>query len=1578
MGRVINIVWLPGDPGMPEERRNSQPFPKQNSPKRIFGSLPNILESFTDKEQPKRPKWMRHQKKLSQGEEKIMESLHEMYKEIDPEKPDSMLSSEQAIVKKLKTLYENDSTAYKPIAPRRKHELAISKPLLKSVYANPKLESIAKDPKLRTLDSDRFSWMGQKRFSDDLIGTKNTEVPESFISYLQESPKTSPKTSSIKHQDFLTDIPNEFPLRRYSSKEDLSGIAELESFKHSFSKSPGKRSSMKSIQSDTSSNNSQKKRVSFDEKRNSCVVIKEFLSYESLEDIYSKIDPKVPEEQLNKEQRFALRLKTSMDNLGRKPELRKRPTFKKSSVVISSPLRESVLRNTKLLSIIKDPIVKTAGEDTEQETVELRKVHRMKKYLGDINRVLRNPSKIIRKTDSRLSRSLEDFRSFSYTFKRISSSMENLPSEGIEPKIEIKVVTKILPAKSFAASFNVSSSSSSVDNSVEELDKKSEDTPVVFIEHFESESRSTSSSKVPDEGVQIKDISEENRKSDCLHYEQMGRVSFPEEEGEVCKMRLLSINSVEMEEEDDVLARYRRISEFKEQDSDKESFKESIMEDSQSFYSVELKTAEELTDEEDWLTKCLDQSCDIEDRKENRKMRVLYKDVVKEIKRKYNQDPQSSNESSEDEDIHIFHPKDGKIEVRRLSEDEQDKIESSFFNRFFKTNRSLEVGYKTEQSLIDEVPNTSLEKLNPSKEEKEYIMNVREMYKEEFEDIDRLGYADVEYDHHNKLLCRQNALEVVDSKKTVEEIQASSSSNDIIPERSVYLSKNEQKLLSTLKKRDSRPLSDINMDDLAFIESMKDKYLKGSDCNAAASHKSRIEDTVSTVDHETQNSDASSTSIHSNASLRSPTELFLLKGNEHYFNEIDIFARKESKYSSEIELTSMPIMKKQYSLPLENDFVVEDKFSRQKSSEKSDVHSEGAVPSIYGEEQKFSNIFTNHSYNYVKNSTRNFPMKEIQQYVRFWDERLKPNQNFVSTAELLINEPCQGSHPSTKYNPIEHSAEYFKNDKFHSNQKSTAEVEPKETDITISETNYENLHLRYLTSNFLTHEINNNTFFKLASSKYPVLNFQTFGEFESNDSMSKLDSEECRAQKIQLSEKICVDSSIDNLDPLDTAGEKFSSKTEIKLSRKSPRSSSESSSWQYFQPVYANAQELTLHHPKNSLVIPRKPKPLPRKSSRDSRTKLNKTSNADSMPQMSDNVTVVKVKNEPQEEPLPNSCKVMDECNDTVETISKACKVPQDRPTSSGRRSDDAIVKTINALGSSNVMVRKTKKFIKDGDLVEEFDEAKEVYNIRLDEIMDSAKFDTKSQVIPETLIDYADSESKITLFDNELGGLEDFQESCSRPQTSRQRSTPFRLSYYGENSEEGTDCFKEATSRTSKENVTRLKQKFENLSTENDEPERKSVTMSGFRETQKTNLAELLNEKAAYDLVFKTESKYWFDNSSETDRLDSTILTLAPSFETNEKPLNITILDPIESKTNSNYKHLFENDPLIRPLKKPFVGNVKLSELNLKTSIPCVDFTILNSPMVERESNASLYNFGLGGEGNSSADGASCTAKEE
>lgn len=110
---------------------------KQSSPKSSF-------QLIRRKEKPKK----RTEKSLSVEEEMLLKRVDEMYLKIDPSIPDESLSPQELMVKKLKDSYANEQLSMKPVAPKPKDQLAISKPLLDSVCSNPKLEQVVNDPKM--------------------------------------------------------------------------------------------------------------------------------------------------------------------------------------------------------------------------------------------------------------------------------------------------------------------------------------------------------------------------------------------------------------------------------------------------------------------------------------------------------------------------------------------------------------------------------------------------------------------------------------------------------------------------------------------------------------------------------------------------------------------------------------------------------------------------------------------------------------------------------------------------------------------------------------------------------------------------------------------------------------------------------------------------------------------------------------------------------------------------------------------------------------------------------------------------------------------------------------------------------------------------------------------------------------------------------------------------------------------------------------------------------------------------------------------------------------------------------------
>ncbi|XP_019873994.1 putative leucine-rich repeat-containing protein DDB_G0290503 isoform X4 [Aethina tumida] len=111
-------------------------------------------KDFLGKFVKKREKKMRSKlKAMSVEEDMLIQSLNEWYTSIDPAIPEEELSEQEKVVRRLKNMYDQEQCVAKPVAKRPKELLAISKPLLDSVIANPKLKQITDDPSVPSVDS---------------------------------------------------------------------------------------------------------------------------------------------------------------------------------------------------------------------------------------------------------------------------------------------------------------------------------------------------------------------------------------------------------------------------------------------------------------------------------------------------------------------------------------------------------------------------------------------------------------------------------------------------------------------------------------------------------------------------------------------------------------------------------------------------------------------------------------------------------------------------------------------------------------------------------------------------------------------------------------------------------------------------------------------------------------------------------------------------------------------------------------------------------------------------------------------------------------------------------------------------------------------------------------------------------------------------------------------------------------------------------------------------------------------------------------------------------------------------------
>ncbi|XP_056635898.1 centromere-associated protein E-like isoform X2 [Diorhabda sublineata] len=316
-------------------------------------------------------------KTLSVEEEMLLNSLHNYHAEIDKTIPDEFLTEEQKVIRKLKIIYEDDYLKIKPVAPKAKDQLAISKPLLDSVLTNPKLMEILKNPKVKTVDD---------------MATFEKEAPEirNIIREIDRNTKgksdslaspINPKRISIIGRSMSVDqlhqldpIDTNLKLYRTVETEDLTEEELPLSIEQRVSSL---------VPSDSVSN--YKKRYSdFATVVNSqASIFNQNVKYSTLEKIVKSIPKNTPESKLTKEQQFALKLLTALEE--RKNTLKK--SDKAKTLPISKPTEESVLRNPKLKEIIYDPDIKDIARrksDVQNQTHKEPPKLRISKSYDDI------------------------------------------------------------------------------------------------------------------------------------------------------------------------------------------------------------------------------------------------------------------------------------------------------------------------------------------------------------------------------------------------------------------------------------------------------------------------------------------------------------------------------------------------------------------------------------------------------------------------------------------------------------------------------------------------------------------------------------------------------------------------------------------------------------------------------------------------------------------------------------------------------------------------------------------------------------------------------------------------------------------------------------------------------------------------------------------------------------------------------------------------------------------------------------------------------------------------------------------
>ncbi|XP_044261248.1 COP1-interactive protein 1-like isoform X2 [Tribolium madens] len=230
-------------------------------------------------------------------------SLNRRYKQIEG-LTDEQLSEEQRAVKLLKEHYDRDLPKRKPVANKPKDKLAISKPSLESVVSDPKLHKFVRDSKLQNVETAYF-------YDEEVQSEPEVQKPSKSIHVRSKS---------------LSDLPEPEPrLRRYDSIENLLDLSSKPKVRK-----PRKKST---------------------------------ITNETLERICREIDPNIPEDELTKEQRFALRLRKVLNKEQKKVPVKKHPNFGRKKLKISRPTQESVIKNETLRRIINDPVIRNVGPE---------------------------------------------------------------------------------------------------------------------------------------------------------------------------------------------------------------------------------------------------------------------------------------------------------------------------------------------------------------------------------------------------------------------------------------------------------------------------------------------------------------------------------------------------------------------------------------------------------------------------------------------------------------------------------------------------------------------------------------------------------------------------------------------------------------------------------------------------------------------------------------------------------------------------------------------------------------------------------------------------------------------------------------------------------------------------------------------------------------------------------------------------------------------------------------------------------------------------------------------------------------
>lgn len=306
-------------------------------------------------------------RRLSKQEKEQLEYINKLYYKIGPTLREDQLSETDKAIIRLKKIFDQEvmHVKPKPVAHyKSKSSLDISTPLLTSVMSNSKLEEISRNPQIKMAKPQNKSGLirNEAFFASCSFTEQNRSKSMDDIYFLNEK-----KVSNTFHRANTMEnlaIEDDIVLRPVNSRLKVN----LTEGTYRFTKknvpddgSEARETFVQSLGAHAAFDFEETDSFLFEKPKKVCC--------ENLEELYSKIDPSVPEEQLTKEEKFVVRLKKSLDEMGRKNTLKRNARLVRSRLDISRPTEESVLKNKPLVNIMNNPEI----QDVEIKPEEPKK-----------------------------------------------------------------------------------------------------------------------------------------------------------------------------------------------------------------------------------------------------------------------------------------------------------------------------------------------------------------------------------------------------------------------------------------------------------------------------------------------------------------------------------------------------------------------------------------------------------------------------------------------------------------------------------------------------------------------------------------------------------------------------------------------------------------------------------------------------------------------------------------------------------------------------------------------------------------------------------------------------------------------------------------------------------------------------------------------------------------------------------------------------------------------------------------------------------------------------------------------------